>query len=1372
MKWSFKLRNKVSAFMAVVMVVTAVLSAVAVPVKAEAGSANLLVNPGFDTGDFTGWTVDGSSEAASVKSDPYSSNITNAANYYSESDFSFTLSQTVEGLENGIYVLRAEVSGSGGDNVRLFAADTGEEDMTGSEIANTGWDQWQKAELGGIKVTNGTATVGIAVDGPAGAWGWIDNFEFYKVPVWEDDKSLDAVDVAENSVTLSWSGTVTADVYGVYRDDKLLGTTDEATYEVNGLSPGTTYTFKVEGQKAGAWSENGPSVTVTTKGASPGDAAEDFIKGADISTLQAIEDAGGKYYDNGVEKDLLDILSDHGVNYIRLRLWNDPVDAGGYNDKAHVVDMARRVKESGMKLLLDFHYSDFWADPGNQVKPAAWANLSFEQLKQAVYDYTAEAMEELKEVNAYPDMVQIGNEINPGMLLPDGSANNYDSLAALLTSGIRAVRDTTPDGHKIKVMIHLAEGGDNEQFRGFFDALTARNVDFDVIGMSYYPYWHGSFQELKTNLNDMAARYGKEVVVAETSYGHTLADGDGWGNIFGQDEADEAGFPATVEGQKLEFTTVLNTVAHVPGGKGIGAFYWEPAWIPVPKDANGDYQAGWKIKEGNAWDNQAMFDFGGHALPSLDAFLFEPGDLPEKEPLLVSDPDGITVPVNEPADRVAALLPDAEVLYNEGSVEPAAVDWEPIDQDDLSRIGTFTLSGKVEGTDLTTEVGITVTAYRNVLQDPGFEESWEFKQANPSEETNGTGQNEGAEPGESAENIAWTVAGTLDSIKVNEGTGNVYSGTRGANYWYGSDFGFTLSQTVTGLANGTYVLKAKVHGGGGENAGYLFAEGYGGEKLTQSFTNTGWQVWSSPAIGGIEVANGQATVGIAVDAPANTWGWIDDFELYRLVEVAEWTSNKTLTASDAASDSVMLSWSGAADADRIAGYKIYRDGQLIGTVTGTTSYEATGLAPDTSYTFKVEASLDGSIWTSTGPSATVRTAAEPSDDTDDPDSDSGGASGATGGSRSSDHAAEIAAYRLKDNGSGKVTAEVPAGTTEVRLPGNAGDLLGSSALELKTGGFTLGIPASVLKQLAGRLDDQTGGDTIVLKLTPADETAADDYVAKAEEQSGGSIRAVGPLYDFDLYIRTDDGQTERLTEFDEPLVLAFPGGSVTDRTIAGVYFISEDGKLEYAGGEWKDGAVTASIRHFSKYGLLQVYKTFADVPQSHWAYDTIRELAAKQYVTGVSADQFQPDRAVTRAEFAAMLVGALKPAEAGKAARFADVPADAWYADDVAAAYEAGIVKGTGPDSFEPNRVITREEMAAMTVKAYAALTGASPAGGGSGSAVSFADRDDVSAWAEADVQAAYALGLVKGRSAERFMPQGASTRAEAAQIVWNLLHK
>lgn len=341
------------------------------------------------------------------------------------------------------------------------------------------------------------------------------------------------------------------------------------------------------------------------------------IRGADVSTLLKVEDKGGEFYDRGVRKDPLVILRSHGVNYVRLKIWKDPVDVDGYNDLAKTVEMAQRAKKAGFKLLLDFHYSNFWADPGRQDKPTAWMGLNPEELEQAVYDHTAETVQALKDVQALPDMVQIGNEIQSGMLWPDGKtwgegSGGFDRLAPLLRAGIDGVRDVAGN-RDVKIMLHLADGGDNGLYRWWFDEVTKRGItDFDVIGFSFYPYWHGTLAQLGANMADISARYDKDVMVVETAYAFTLENGDDLPNIFGAQQAQDAGYPATVTGQAAFIEDIRRVVQEVPGGRGLGVFYWEPTWLPVEG-------AGWRSGEGNAWENQALFDFQGNALASLRA---------------------------------------------------------------------------------------------------------------------------------------------------------------------------------------------------------------------------------------------------------------------------------------------------------------------------------------------------------------------------------------------------------------------------------------------------------------------------------------------------------------------------------------------------------------------------------------------------------------------------------------------------------------------------------------------------------------------------------------------------------------------------------
>ena len=346
----------------------------------------------------------------------------------------------------------------------------------------------------------------------------------------------------------------------------------------------------------------------------PGQAALSIL-GADISSLKKSEDLGGIYKDaSGTPGDALQILKDHGLNYARLRVWVDPAD--GYHDKAEILEMAVRLKEQNIKLLVDFHYSDNWADPGKQIKPAAWEDYDFEQLKQALYDHTFDVCNSLVAQGTPPDMIQVGNEINSGMLWPDGHTwdpPNWENLAGLLTAGYNAVKDCSPE---TQVMLHIAEGGDNELARWWFGNIAREDVPFDVIGISYYPYWHGSLAELQYNLNDISARYDKDVIVVETAYAFTDQDNDHYPNIVDRTLAVPQ-YPLTPHGQRDMLRDVMSIVRAVDDRRGLGVFYWDATWTAVKGN-------GWDNTDpstGNAWENQALFDFDGKALPALEEYL-------------------------------------------------------------------------------------------------------------------------------------------------------------------------------------------------------------------------------------------------------------------------------------------------------------------------------------------------------------------------------------------------------------------------------------------------------------------------------------------------------------------------------------------------------------------------------------------------------------------------------------------------------------------------------------------------------------------------------------------------------------------------------
>lgn len=356
-----------------------------------------------------------------------------------------------------------------------------------------------------------------------------------------------------------------------------------------------------------------------------------FVKGMDLSTLLELERCGATYYDNGEEMDILDIMKRYDVDTIRLRVWNDPWSesgesyGAGENDVPTTLAIAKRVTEAGFGVLLNFHYSDFWADPGKQFKPKAWASFGVEELEKAVYNFTLETMEKFLTENVNITMVQVGNELSNGLLWPEGKVPNYDNIAKFVNAGIRAVRKANAE---IPVMIHLDNGGNNALYREWFDNFTACGEEFEFIGLSYYPFWHGTLDMLTNNMNDIAERYGKELIVAEVSMGYTmesyqeyeqLSDEERKGYATKPSLVEKIEYPMTVQGQCDFMEDFLNRVKNTAGGKGKGFFWWEPAWIPV-KGSGWATPASLKYINdpgpcGNEWANQALFDYDGNALP-------------------------------------------------------------------------------------------------------------------------------------------------------------------------------------------------------------------------------------------------------------------------------------------------------------------------------------------------------------------------------------------------------------------------------------------------------------------------------------------------------------------------------------------------------------------------------------------------------------------------------------------------------------------------------------------------------------------------------------------------------------------------------------
>ena len=318
----------------------------------------------------------------------------------------------------------------------------------------------------------------------------------------------------------------------------------------------------------------------------------DYAIGADMSFVKYAEDTGTIFKDNGRTKPALRIFRDHGYNWIRLRLFHSPTKLP--NSLEYTIAMAKDAKKLGYKFLLNFHYSDTWADPGHQRIPKAWEGKSHDELVTAVRDYTHETIAAFRKAGVLPDMVQPGNEITPGMLWPDGKLPaNWDNFADLMRAAVEGVESGAGDNDAPPIMIHLDKGGNKKATRWFFDRFNSYNIPYNVIGQSYYPWWHGSLDDLKENLAFMARTYDKDIIVVEVAYNWRPAE-----------YRDKPGpYPESPQGQRQFLEDVNRVVLNTPNGRGKGVFWWEPA---VAKTSH--------IR------SRGMFDQQDNALPIINVF--------------------------------------------------------------------------------------------------------------------------------------------------------------------------------------------------------------------------------------------------------------------------------------------------------------------------------------------------------------------------------------------------------------------------------------------------------------------------------------------------------------------------------------------------------------------------------------------------------------------------------------------------------------------------------------------------------------------------------------------------------------------------------
>ncbi|MBQ2329757.1 MAG: glycosyl hydrolase 53 family protein [Oscillospiraceae bacterium] len=603
---------------------------------------------------------------------------------------------------------------------------------------------------------------------------------------------------------------------------------------------------------------------------------DDFIMGMDVSSVIALEASGVRYYDfDGTERDLFAILAENGVTHIRVRLWNDPYDSagrgygGGNCDIDTVSEIGKRAAANGMKLILDIHYSDFWADPGKQSVPKAWADYTLEEKADAIYNFTRESLERLKADGVSIGMVQIGNETNMYFC----GERSWANITTLMKAGAEAVRESCPSA---LVAIHFANPENATSFLSYAGNLDSYGVDYDVFASSYYPFWHGTFENIKDILTQVSEKYGKKIIIMETSYAYTGADTDFSGNSVSDEGNTAKYFPYTVQGQANAVRKVIETINSVPNG--IGICYWEGAWIAVGTESREknlpiweEYGSGWatryagdydrdaaKYYGGSSVDNQAFFDPQGHPLESLRIFnLARYGNETEIEPddiETVSLMIDLSAPIELPETVSAVMTDDSRVeIPVEWNIDAALIE--------KMRTGgpkTYEITGTAGGK--TAKALVAMVEYN-------FLDNWSF---------------------ETGELGAWQVEdiGGADQLYVEEKLTDSLTGAYHMHFWSSKkdSVEFRLTQTPEGLESGKYKFSVSIMGGdAGDYEAYAFVEIDGKTVGTAPLQITSYGSWSTGTVYGVEYAAGQAlTVGVYVrcsGAGAGAWGKIDDAKL-------------------------------------------------------------------------------------------------------------------------------------------------------------------------------------------------------------------------------------------------------------------------------------------------------------------------------------------------------------------------------------------------------------------------------------------------------------------------------------------------------------
>lgn len=651
---------------------------------------------------------------------------------------------------------------------------------------------------------------------------------------------------------------------------------------------------------------------------------DDFACGVDASMIYELEQCGAKYYNNdGYEQDIFTLLKLGGCNYFRIRLWNDPTYndityGGGANTVDVDIALAKRAQEVGMNVLIDFHYSDFWADPDYQIAPKSWKRYSFDEVVNEVESFTKDTLTQFKDAGVTVNAVQIGNEINNGLIGDFGKIDwadtdeSFQRVSKLLTAGIKGARSVNDD---IYTIIHLANGGSWDEYEVYFAKLLENNVPFDIIGVSYYPYYHGSISLLKNNLENCVKTFNKPVMVMETSYGNTLDSSSEWvGNTYNASCEDTGNYITGVQGQTTSLRDIVNVVNNLDNNMGLGVFYWEPTWLPLaPIYVDGfpivEHSAGWATEYGlcyknfnnntnllnqikansdnninkATWSNQAWFDYNGKALPSLYGYkLIKEGgqNITEEKPLYFRD-ETISYTLNR-ADDSDNGPTTARCVTNLNAIREYDVYWEKKISVLKTEDGEYSIRGYLKSTDFGTAdkkptsgndyVTLNLKVIENFVQDNGFE-------------TQGT-SDDLIEP--------WKIYSTSPNdakvIKLNRKPTDVRTGTTDLNWYYGPkksswNIGQEIELTKTGNYRlSTYIMGSSLTDFEVESLNLYAKIGDNTESISALSCLNGWSA-GYKEISLEFTLSSASTVIIGLEAKgveSQGWGHIDDFELVLL----------------------------------------------------------------------------------------------------------------------------------------------------------------------------------------------------------------------------------------------------------------------------------------------------------------------------------------------------------------------------------------------------------------------------------------------------------------------------------------------------------